>query len=258
MCNLYNITTTQQSIIDLVRVWRDLSGNLEPSININPDQFGPVVRNGLDGQRELVKMRWGMPSSSQALFQATKKRADKLRAKGKEIGKDEFAELQRMEPDRGTTNIRNTESKHWLRWLGVENRAVVPFTSFAEPDYTTGAEVGRVPNAWFAVNDSRPLAFFAGAWVPQWTSVRKIKEGPVSLDLYGFLTTDPNGVVGPIHEKAMPVILTTPNEIETWLTAPWVEAKALQRPLLDQLLRQVPPPPVISDDPARPEQPSFL
>jgi hypothetical protein len=30
--------------------------------------------------------------------------------------------------------------------------------------------------------------------------------------LYGFLTTVPNGVVGPIHPKAMPVILTTREE----------------------------------------------
>jgi putative SOS response-associated peptidase YedK len=32
-----------------------------------------------------------------------------------------------MEPDSGTTNIRNTGSKHWKRWLGVESRCLVPF-----------------------------------------------------------------------------------------------------------------------------------
>ena len=51
-------------------------------------------------------------------------------------------------------------------------------------------------------------------WVPQWTSVRKLKEGPVTADLYGFLTTDPNKEVGALHPKAMPVILTTVEEID--------------------------------------------
>ena len=56
-------------------------------------------------------------------------------------------------------------------------------------------------------------------------------------ELFGFLTTEANAVVKPIHPKAMPVILTTPGEVETWLTAPMDEALALQRPLPDAMLR---------------------
>ena len=37
----------------------------------------------------------------------------------------------------------------------------------------------------------------------------------------------------------MPAILTEPEEWETWLLAPWSEAKALQRPLSDGVLRIV-------------------
>ncbi|MCK1978087.1 hypothetical protein LNK15_13715, partial [Jeotgalicoccus huakuii] len=59
------------------------------------------------------------------------------------------------------------------------------------------------------------------------------KEGPVEVDIFAFLTTDPNAVVKPIHPKAMPVILRTTEEIDTWLRAPWNEAKEMQKPLAD-------------------------
>jgi putative SOS response-associated peptidase YedK len=66
--------------------------------------------------------------------------------------------------------------------------------------------------------------------------VRKVKEGETTNDLFAFLTTETNKVVGPIHPKAMPVILTTREEIEYWMTAPAEEALRLQRPLADDAL----------------------
>ncbi len=47
------------------------------------------------------------------------------------------------------------------------------------------------------------------------------------------LTCDPNETVGAIHPKAMPVPLTMPDEMTTWLKAPWKIARELQRPLPD-------------------------
>jgi putative SOS response-associated peptidase YedK len=79
----------------------------------------------------------------------------------------------------------------------------------------------------------------AGASGPNWTSVRKVKGSETTNDLFAFLTTEPNAEVGAIHPKAMPVILTTPAEVETWMTAPPDEALKLQRPLPDGTLRIV-------------------
>lgn len=230
MCNLYSMTTNVEAIRRMFQVEpaNDHAGNLGSMPGIFPDYRAPVVRNG-GGGRELVMARWGMPSSQHALMEATKKRATKLEAKGAPV---DFKQLLRMEPDGGTTNIRNVKSKHWTRWLGTENRCVVPFNSFSEFNKAEGGDV------WFAFNGSRPLACFAGIWT-NWTSVRKVKEGETTNDLYAFLTTEPNTEVGAIHPKAMPVILTTPEEVTTWMTAPLDEALKLQRPLPDQVLRIV-------------------
>jgi putative SOS response-associated peptidase YedK len=57
--------------------------------------------------------------------------------------------------------------------------------------------------------------------------------------LFGFLTTEPNAEVRPIHPKATPVILKTTAEMEAWLTASWSKAAPMQKPLSDGALSVV-------------------
>jgi putative SOS response-associated peptidase YedK len=147
--------------------------------------MAPIVRNGADGERELVMARWGMP------------------------GPPQFGGAP-------ITNIRNVGSPHWRGWLGKQNRCIVPATSFCE------------------------LFAFAGIWTT-WRGVRGPKSAPMdeTHELFGFLTTEANAIVAPIHPKAMPVILTTPAEVDLWLLADAPKALELQRPLPDDALRIV-------------------
>jgi putative SOS response-associated peptidase YedK len=185
MCNLYSETKGQDAIRGLFRVRDDRTGNLPSFPAIFPDQMAPIVRNAEDGNRELVLARWGMP------------------------GPVQYGGLP-------VTNIRNISSPHWRGWLSLKNRCIVPATAFCE--YADGKP--RRSPTWFALGDDRPLFAFAGLWTP-WRGVRGPKSAPVDgeHELFGFLTTEPNTIVAPIHPKAMPVILTTPEEVDLWLGA---------------------------------------
>jgi putative SOS response-associated peptidase YedK len=146
LCNLYSLTKGQQAIREFARAMVDRTGNMPLLPGIFPDYAAPIIRNQPDG-RELTTARWGMPSPVFAL-------------KGRNS-------------DSGVTNVRNVKSAHWRRWLGVESRCVVPFTSFSENELLPD---GSRPPVWFAFDETRPLAFFAGIWT-RWTSVHP--RGPL-------------------------------------------------------------------------------
>ncbi len=128
-----------------------------------------------------------------------------------------FGEIKRP-----VTNIRNLASPMWRAALAdPARRCLVPVTAFSEWSALPEPATGKKRKHWFALRDGELFAF-AGLWRPA-------ADGP----RYAFLTCEPNEVVGRIHPKAMPVLLTRPDEAAAWLGGDATEAAALQRPLAD-------------------------
>jgi putative SOS response-associated peptidase YedK len=201
MCNLYSYTKGQTAIRELAEAMRDTTGNLPPLPGIFPDAMAPVVRTARDGAREITMMQWGFPCPPAA-------------------------------GNRPVTNIRNLSSPYWRGWLKAPFRCLVPATSFCE---WADTKPKKTPT-WFALDDSRPVFFFAGLWRP-WTGTRKGMDGEHLL--FSFLTTEANAEVAQVHPKAMPVVLASREEARAWLTAPVEDALSLQRPPPDGTLRVV-------------------
>jgi putative SOS response-associated peptidase YedK len=229
MCNLYTYKLSRDEIRGLLRHYRlvgqqwsavferEMAGKNDEAL-VYPKYQAPVVIVRA-GERQLAHMGWGIPAPLPPLVPGEKpKRPGFL------------------------TNVRNTRSGHWRNWLAAPavtvgkdklqgGRCIVPAMMFAEPDRNTAKPV---VNRWFGRADGLPF-FFAGIWREWQGDVGTIKQPNLGLHrLYSILTTEPNGVVQPIHDKAMPVMLMTAEDVDVWLNDTLEEALKLQKPRADE------------------------
>ena len=231
MCNLYTFKLSRDEVLGLLQHYKlvgqewagmfeqEMAGRNDEAL-VYPKYQAPlmIVR---DGKLELDHMGWGMPGPV-------------------------FAPKPGGKPARPTflTNVRNTASGHWKPWLAAASvtvgkdknqggRCIVPAMAFAEPDRNTSKPV---LNRWFQRTDGVPF-FFAGIWREWQGDHGTIKEPKVGLHrLYSILTTEPNGTVQPIHDKAMPVMLMTAEDVDVWLNGTLEQALSLQKPQPDEAI----------------------
>ena len=90
---------------------------------------------------------------------------------------------------------------------------------------------GRKPATWhwFA---------FAGIW-QRWKGPIKKGGENVELDVYSFMTTEPNSATSGINHERSPVLLTTEEERDAWLLGTPAEVASLVRPIAGDRLHVV-------------------
>ena len=115
-------------------------------------------------------------------------------------------------------------------------RCVVPATALSEPDKNTPK--GSVVWRWFERADKQPFFFLPGSG-GRGLTIEAPRRCPNIADhaLFSIMTTEPNPIVEPIHEKAMPVMLMKPDDVEQWLKGGSVEdALKMQKPAPDDAI----------------------
>lgn len=129
---------------------------------------------------------------------------------------------------RPITNVRNLNSPMWHGALrDPARRCLVPVTAFCEYGAAPDPVTKRKRQHWFALPSGEPFAF-AGIWRPA-------DEGP----RFAFLTCEPNALVGAVHPKAMPVMLTGAGPGQ-WLRGDWEQAEPLVGPFPDAAMIELP------------------
>ena len=192
MCNLFSQSRSRDEVARWFRVPHNRAADIRPQASIFPGGTASVVRHASDGERELVALSWGfvLHLKDQAPKRVTNARDDKL----------------------GSTFWRSSFQSR---------RCLVPVTSFCEPK-------GKKPAVWhwFALDEARTPFAFAGMWRPYRGPLKKDGD-PVELDVFSFVTTNPNELVATVHPQRMPVMLVGEEAQAKWLEGSVEEANGL-------------------------------
>lgn len=180
MCGRFARRSTQQVLADWFGVELEDVPWFAPSYNVAPQSVQPIVHLDRDsGGRGVALMRWGLVP---------------FWAKDAKFGYSTF-------------NARAEEvvTKPAFRESFKKRRCLVPADAFYE-----WQRIDKKTKYPFAIGlkSGEPYAL-AGLW-DRWQP----KEGP-ALDTFTILTTDPNSLMEPIHNR-MPVILD-PQDYSRWL-----------------------------------------
>jgi len=183
MCGRYGRRADKQRIAEWMQAHNTSVFDetyLAPSYNVAPTDFQPIVRLDRDGQRELTVMRWGLVP---------------YWAKDSKIG---FSTIN--------AKSETVSTSPTFREAMKRRRCLVPAEWFYEWQKTDAK--AKQPYAIAMRDDS--LFAFAGLW-EMWKDRAKDQV----LETYTILTTDPNELLEPIHNR-MPVILA-PRDYQRWL-----------------------------------------
>jgi putative SOS response-associated peptidase YedK len=182
MCGRFTRKSTQEILAEWFGLELEEMPWFAPTYNAAPQSIQPVIRLNRDsGRREAALLRWGLVP---------------LWAKDAKIGYS-------------TINARAEEaaSKPAYREALKKRRCLMPADAFYE--WQRQDAKTKQPFA-IALKSGEPYAF-AGLW-ESW----RPKDGEL-LETFTILTTDPNEVMEPIHNR-MPVILD-PKDFDRWLDA---------------------------------------
>ena len=183
MCGRYVRRSDKQKIAEHFAVHGPSLPDFGPSWNVAPQTFQPIVRLNRDtGERELVLMRWGLIPY---------------------WAKDEKIGLRTINAKAET--ITTTPA---FREAIKYRRCLVPADAFYE--WQRISKKVKQPFA-IAMRDIQPYAL-AALW-EKW----KDRKAGTELLTFTVVTTDPNEVVQPLHDR-MPVIIPA-KDYERWLRA---------------------------------------